>query len=138
MFPSFRLPLRVAPKATLMLPPTFATSGRVLVVDDLEINRRVLSRQLTSWRVEHDCVSGAAEALTALRTAASALRRRELDIAVVGAVEFGGDVRAQFADLPADSPLRANDAAIAFVLKRRSDAERDGNPILAQIDAADM
>jgi CheY-like chemotaxis protein len=44
----------------------------VLVVDDLEINRRVLSRQLTSWRVEHDCVNGAAAALTALRGAAMA------------------------------------------------------------------
>jgi signal transduction histidine kinase/CheY-like chemotaxis protein len=68
----FRLPLRVAPKATLMLPPTFSSNGRVLVVDDLEINRRVLSRQLTSWRVEHDCVNGAAAALTALRGAAMA------------------------------------------------------------------
>ncbi len=68
----FCLPLRVAPKATLMLPPTFASGGRVLIVDDLEINRRVLSRQLTSWRVEHDCVNGAADALTALRGAATA------------------------------------------------------------------
>ena len=68
----FRLPLRVAPSATLMLPPTFTTDGRVLIVDDLEINRRVLSRQLTSWRVEHDCVNGAAEALTALRDAVAA------------------------------------------------------------------
>jgi CheY-like chemotaxis protein len=31
----------------------------------------VLSRQLTSWRVEHDCVNGAADALEALRTAAA-------------------------------------------------------------------
>ena len=68
----FRLPLRVAPSATLMLPPSFATPGRVLVVDDLEINRRVLSRQLTSWRIEHDCVNGAAEAVTALHSAATA------------------------------------------------------------------
>jgi CheY-like chemotaxis protein len=68
----FRLPLRVAPSATLVLPPTFTTNGRVLVVDDLEINRRVLSRQLTSWRVEHDCVDGAAAALEALRGAAAA------------------------------------------------------------------
>jgi signal transduction histidine kinase/CheY-like chemotaxis protein len=65
----FRLPLRVAPSATLMLPPSFATPGRVLVVDDLEINRRVLSRQLTSWRVEHECVNGAADAIAALRGA---------------------------------------------------------------------
>ncbi len=68
----FRLPLRVAPSATLMLPPSFATPGRVLVVDDLEINRRVLSRQLTSWRIEHDCVDGAADALNALHSAAAA------------------------------------------------------------------
>ena len=68
----FRLPLRVARSATLMLPPSFATPGRVLVVDDLEINCRVLSRQLTSWRIEHDCVNGAADAVTALRSAAAA------------------------------------------------------------------
>jgi len=65
----FRLPLRVAPSATLMLPPSFATPGRVLVVDDLEINRRVLSRQLTSWRIDHECVNGAADAIAALRAA---------------------------------------------------------------------
>jgi len=65
----FHLPLRVARSATLMLPPTFATPGRVLVVDDLEINRRVLSRQLTSWRIDHQCVNGAAEAMAALREA---------------------------------------------------------------------
>jgi CheY-like chemotaxis protein len=41
----------------------------VLVVDDLEINRRVLSRQLTSWRIDHQCVNGAAEAMAALREA---------------------------------------------------------------------
>ena len=67
----FRLPLRVARSATLMLPPSFATPGRVLVVDDLEINRRVLSRQLTSWRIEHECVNGAADAVAALRAAAA-------------------------------------------------------------------
>jgi signal transduction histidine kinase/DNA-binding response OmpR family regulator len=67
----FRLPLRVARTATLMLPPTFTKHGRVLIVDDLEINRRVLSRQLTSWRVEHDCVNDAAGALEALRSAAA-------------------------------------------------------------------
>ena len=68
----FRLPLRVAPSSTLMLPPTFTNSGRVLVVDDLEINRRVLSRQLASWRIEHQCVNGAHDALGALRDAAAA------------------------------------------------------------------
>jgi signal transduction histidine kinase/PleD family two-component response regulator len=67
-----RLPLRVAPSATLMLPPSFASDCRVLVVDDLEINRRVLSRQLTSWRIDHQCVNGAHDALAALRGAIAA------------------------------------------------------------------
>jgi CheY-like chemotaxis protein len=52
-----------------MLPPTFATPGRVLVVDDLEINRRVLSRQLTSWRIDHEVRERRGEAMAALRAA---------------------------------------------------------------------
>jgi signal transduction histidine kinase/CheY-like chemotaxis protein len=69
----FRLPLRVA-RPSVIQPPTFATNGPVLVVDDLEINRRVLSRQLSSWNVEHDCANDAVSALASLRRAASAGR----------------------------------------------------------------
>ena len=72
--------------------------------------------------------------LRALETAVRALQRGEIDLAITGAVELECDARAQQADLAADSSQIANDGAIAFLLKRRRDAERDGNPILARID----
>lgn len=40
---------------------------KVLIVDDNEVNRRVLSYQLSSWGIPHDSSSGAMEALEALR-----------------------------------------------------------------------
>lgn len=42
---------------------------RVLVVDDLAINRRVLHEQLKNWKLEHECVASGREALTLLREA---------------------------------------------------------------------
>lgn len=72
--------------------------------------------------------------LRAVEVAVKALQRGELDLAVVGAVEFGSDVRAQLADLADNERLTANDGAAVFLLKRRADAERDGNRILAKID----
>jgi signal transduction histidine kinase/DNA-binding response OmpR family regulator len=42
---------------------------RVLVVDDLEVNRRVLHEQLRAWEVAHDCVNSGAEALERIREA---------------------------------------------------------------------
>jgi CheY-like chemotaxis protein len=67
----FRLPLRSATTVVAQV-PAFETDERVLVVDDMEINRRVLSGQLTSWRVRHECADGATTALAALRRAAAA------------------------------------------------------------------
>jgi len=40
---------------------------KVLIVDDNQVNRRVLSYQLSSWGIPHDSSSGAMEALEALR-----------------------------------------------------------------------
>ena len=45
---------------------------RVLVVDDQEVNRRVLREQLQVWRVDHDCVGSGAEALDRLKAAREA------------------------------------------------------------------
>ncbi len=70
--------------------------------------------------------------LRAVEAAIGALERGELDLAIVGAVEFGSDVRAQLADRPSNSEAPANDGAAVFLLKRWSDAERDGNKILAR------
>jgi CheY-like chemotaxis protein len=42
---------------------------RVLVVDDIAVNRRVASAQLASRQIEHTCVASGAEALTAMHSA---------------------------------------------------------------------
>jgi PAS domain S-box-containing protein len=47
---------------------------RVLVVDDHEINRRLLDEQLKAWCVDHDCASSGTEALGKLRAARAAGR----------------------------------------------------------------
>ncbi|HET9396750.1 MAG TPA: ATP-binding protein, partial [Nitrospiraceae bacterium] len=67
----FRLPLRTD-TAAVTQPAPLVANGRVLIVDDLEINRRVLSRQLARWGVEHECAEGATAGLEALRRAAAA------------------------------------------------------------------
>jgi signal transduction histidine kinase/DNA-binding response OmpR family regulator len=54
---------------------------RVLVVDDQEINRRLLSRQLDAWNVEHVCAGSAEEALARLQ--AAAMERRTFSIAIL-------------------------------------------------------
>ncbi|HYC33484.1 MAG TPA: response regulator [Gemmatimonadales bacterium] len=66
---SVRLPFTVAqaPKAE----PADLAGLRVLVVDDLEINRRVLRERLAGWGCRVEVASSAAEALVRLRAAAS-------------------------------------------------------------------
>jgi len=48
--------------------PVHLQGARVLVVDDLAINLRVVSEQLSACQVEHVCVSSALEALVLLRS----------------------------------------------------------------------
>ena len=45
---------------------------RVLIVDDNEVNRRVLQEQITSWEMRNGSYAGAAQALQALREARAA------------------------------------------------------------------
>jgi acyl transferase domain-containing protein/3-hydroxymyristoyl/3-hydroxydecanoyl-(acyl carrier protein) dehydratase len=76
----------------------------------------------------------------ALRVAAGLLRRGELDLAIVGAVDLADEpVHTAAVRVLIDSSTVPGDAAVALVLKRRADAERDGDPILATLteDAAE-
>jgi acyl transferase domain-containing protein len=98
----------------------------------------------SSFAISSDETSG----LSALDVAVSALRRGELDAAVVGAVDLAGDVRAMAArdalrpfsrrgsarpfDAAADGPM-VGEGAAAVVLKRLSDAEADGDRVYAVI-----
>jgi 3-oxoacyl-(acyl-carrier-protein) synthase/3-hydroxymyristoyl/3-hydroxydecanoyl-(acyl carrier protein) dehydratase len=76
--------------------------------------------------------------LTALELAVRALRAGELDVAMAGAVDLchGALHRKAIEQVLPASLHRPADAAIAFVLKRRADAERDGDPILAIVEPA--
>ena len=87
-----------------------------------------------SFTVSCDETSG----IQALAIAVDWLRRGELDAAIVGAVDFAGDIRAVLArhrlQLAAGStaPI-ACDGAVCLVLKRLDDAQRDGDQIYATI-----
>ncbi len=66
----FTLPLPADPSPLPVPAALDALRGiRVLVVDDLEVNRRVLRAQLDNWNVEHDCAGSGMEALDKLRAA---------------------------------------------------------------------
>jgi CheY-like chemotaxis protein len=57
------------------------TEMRVLIVDDHELNRTLLSQQLKAWDVEHSCASSGEEAIAMLKTAA--IERRSFGIAIL-------------------------------------------------------
>ena len=88
--------------------------------------------------------------LSALYAASRALRQGRIDCAVVGAVDLAGDVRSLISlestdglAKPGDSPssgedsvgILPSDGAVALVLKRTEDAERDGDRVYATIRA---
>ncbi len=76
-----------------------------------------------------------ASGIAALELAARALRAGEVDAALVGAVDLGDEPvhRAAVSELG----LSANptDAAVVLVLKRLDDARRDGDQVIALVDA---
>jgi signal transduction histidine kinase/DNA-binding response OmpR family regulator len=55
--------------ATVQVPESNLADMRVLVVDDYEINRRLVSEQLKTWGIAHECADSGREALEKLRTA---------------------------------------------------------------------
>jgi signal transduction histidine kinase/DNA-binding response OmpR family regulator len=57
------------------------TEMRVLIVDDHELNRMLLSQQLKAWGVDHACASTGEEAIAMLKTAA--MDRRSFGIAIL-------------------------------------------------------
>ncbi|GIJ60339.1 beta-ketoacyl synthase N-terminal-like domain-containing protein [Virgisporangium aurantiacum] len=78
-----------------------------------------------------------ASGLTALDLATRALRRGEVDVALVGAVDLSCEP-VHLAALRAQGRDRyPGDAAVVLVLERRADARRAGRPEIAVLDAAD-
>jgi CheY-like chemotaxis protein len=69
----FTLPLRLdAQPHAEPAPVAELRCLRVLIVDDNDVNRRVLRQQMVGWEMRNGCYAGAAEALQALREASAA------------------------------------------------------------------
>ena len=71
--------------------------------------------------------------LSALEIAVRALQRGELDLALAGGVELTGDLRARLAETALNKDAIPGEGAVAIVLKRLDDAQRDGDRIYAVI-----
>lgn len=97
-----------------------------------------------SFTVSNEECSG----MRALQMGVDALRRGEVDQALIGAVDFASELRAAlshdqrrklgkqmpgFLDKSSDGTI-TGDGACALVLKRHSDARRDGDTVIACID----
>lgn len=88
--------------------------------------------QAPGYVLEGEELSG----LRALEIALRMLRSKELDLALVGAVDMGCELvheTAAKAVLPKDRHT-PGDGAVVLALKRLEDAKKDGNPILAVFD----
>ncbi|SOJ53760.1 Phthiocerol synthesis polyketide synthase type I PpsA [Mycobacterium simulans] len=114
--------------------PRLTADGVLGAMPNIPANRIHAQRDFRGFgfTVSSEQVSG----ITALRLAARALRRRELDAVVAGAVDMccePAHTRATDA-LSAGTALPHGDAAVAFVLKRRVDAEAAGEEVIALID----
>src|SRR3984957_13607076 len=77
----FTLPVKAAEAAGRSAAPEEIAGRRVLIVDDLEMNRRVLESQLTGWGAECTCADGGRQALTVLEQ--SFLAGRRFDVALI-------------------------------------------------------
>jgi acyl transferase domain-containing protein/3-hydroxymyristoyl/3-hydroxydecanoyl-(acyl carrier protein) dehydratase len=77
------------------------------------------------------CCSEESSSATAVQLAVRALRLGEIDRALVGGVDFTGDPRQLLATSELTGDRTFADGAAALVLKRLSDAERDGDRVYA-------
>ena len=79
------------------------------------------------------CCSEESSSATAVQLAVRALRLGEIDRALVGGVDFTGDPRQLLATSELTGDRTFADGSAALVLKRLSDAERDGDRVYAVI-----
>ena len=85
----FELPWTATPTQPPAVPAPDMQDARILVVDDIEINRRLLAEQLTCWGIEHECVSSGEEALRMLSEESEA--GRPFDVALLDHLMPGMD-----------------------------------------------
>jgi acyl transferase domain-containing protein/3-hydroxymyristoyl/3-hydroxydecanoyl-(acyl carrier protein) dehydratase len=116
-----------AARARVTLGPALEAAAVLGSMPNIPANR--LNSQFDLGGPSFTLQAGAASGTHALRIAARALACGELDAAIVGAVDFGCEAVHRAA-----SGEGAGDAAVALVLKRLEDAQRDGDRVYALVD----
>ncbi|MDX2011705.1 MAG: beta-ketoacyl synthase N-terminal-like domain-containing protein [Myxococcaceae bacterium] len=92
-----------------------------------------LARELSLGGPSFGVQAEEASGLRALEVAARLLQRRDVDCMVVGAVDLAGDVRRVVAARRLGEARPPAEAGVALVVKRLSDAHRDGDRVLAVV-----
>jgi len=118
-----------AAKAALI--PGLEAAGVVGTMPNIPANR--INAQLNYLAPSHTISAEELSGLRALEVAMDALRRGEIDAALVGAVDLSVEPVHQSAAktlLDADHQ-QAGDAAVVMLLKRAADARRDGDAVFA-------
>lgn len=118
-----------AARARATLVPALEAAAVLGSMPNIPANR--LNSQFDLGGPSFTLQAGAASGTHALRIAARALAGGELDAAIVGAVDFGCEAVQRAA-----SGEGHGDAAVALVLKRLDDAQRDGDRVYALVDEA--
>ena len=114
--------------------PRLTADGVVGTMPNIPANRIHAQRDFRGWGFTVS--SEELSAITALRIGVRALRRGELDAVVAGAVDMCCEpAHERAADAVGAGGWEPHgDAAVAFVLKRRADAEAAGDDIIAVVD----
>ncbi|MEO8145300.1 MAG: beta-ketoacyl synthase N-terminal-like domain-containing protein [Betaproteobacteria bacterium] len=99
-----------------------------------------IAREFHIGGPSHSISSEETSGLRALRVAVHALQKRELDVALAGAVDLNGDLRALLATdaLRSGAGTIPGEGAACVVLKRLEDAVRDGDRVYAVIRDLDV
>ncbi len=118
-----------AARARATLVPALEAAGVLGTMPNIPANR--LNSQFDLGGPSLTLQAGAASGRHALRVAARAIARGELDAAIVGAVDFGCEAVNRAA-----SRESAGDAAVALVVKSLDDARRDGDRVYALVDVS--
>jgi acyl transferase domain-containing protein/3-hydroxymyristoyl/3-hydroxydecanoyl-(acyl carrier protein) dehydratase len=122
-------------KARDAVVPVLESASVVGTMPNIPANR--LSSQLDLGGRAFTVQAGEASGTVALSLAMRALRRGELDAALVGAVDLSSESvqRSAIGSLaPEGKAIPPGDAAVLLIVKRLEDAERDGNRVYALID----
>ena len=118
----FTLPFAVTKEAAPVPARAGLTGVRVLVVDDNEVNCRVLSEQVSNWRMRAEVCRSGAEALSALR--AAAVGGDPFHIAILDFQMPGMDGQMLARAIKADSALRDTVLIMLTSLGQPEDAAR--------------